>query len=199
MITFPLIEAKNLAQLNECRLSDDQYLELLPGIFADLNYCITPTLRAYAHQSITHEGDILSARSALWIHTGIAPVTLVRGPRTVRLDSKYRNTGPRRRIQSHNILKLGNVFVTDCDRTAVDLLLEDLESGIGYLPSLLRAGARYERMLDCLERIRSVAGKKRVQAVLSQLPSDIFSYNRPNHSDTSLMARPAGVHPSSTP
>lgn len=178
MINFPLIEAKSLADLNQYRFLDDRYLELLPGIFADTNYCINPLLRAYAYQSITHDGDILCSWSALWIHTGYAPIQLIRGPYTVRRDSKYRSTSKRRTIRSEDIHKYGNVLVTNCARTAVDLLLEDLEAGISFLPILLRSGARYEAIMECLNHIHAVAGKKRVQEVLAQLPRDIFRFNQ---------------------
>lgn len=178
MAEFPTIEAKNLADLNDFRFRSDHFVELSSGrYFALLEYCSSAQFRASAYKSLIHPGDILTQYSALWIHTGLVTPQLAQGPFVVRRDSRHRTSCSRRKIPVYHTVTLAGVELMSVDRTVVELLVADLESGISNLPKLVRAGATYDGVENVAKEIHSVPGKRRLQAILRQLPRDIFIFN----------------------
>lgn len=165
---FPLIAAKNFNDLNHFRGHHQYYLELPDNHFVAYRDVYSSNLRALALAQLMQPHDILIGVSALWLHTGFVAGAM--GELSLaRIDGRKRNGVVRKKIPSNHLMQVENVAATTPSRTALDLLLQDLELGITALPKLIRVGSDILQIQQIALQMTGVPGINRVRSVLRQL------------------------------
>ena len=165
---FPLLAAKNFNDLNHFRGHHQYYLELPNNHFVAYRDVYSPSLRALALAQLMQPQDILIGVSALWLHTGFVADTMSELS-LARIDGRKRNGIVRKKIPSNHLMQVENVAATTPSRTALDLLLQDLELGITALPKLIRVGSDILQIQQIALQMTGVPGINRVRSVLRQL------------------------------
>ncbi|MFP7696062.1 hypothetical protein [Trueperella sp. LYQ143] len=130
--------------------------------YVGVDLCRTPAGRARL-LALRLPGAIFIRDSALWIHTGWHTSSFATGQHVAHTASTLR---------ADEIITVGGQQVTCLERTAIDLLIHDEESGLGYLCLLIRAGARLSDVTQHAEQIH-IHGIRRVRRLLNQLPPDL--------------------------
>ncbi|VEI12474.1 hypothetical protein [Trueperella bialowiezensis] len=123
-----------------------------------VDLCHSSTMRG-GIIAMRHRDKIVRAEAALWIHTGLTSVRLAN---TVDVMKK---------ADPVDVVTIGGQQLTSLERTALDLLIKDPESGIGYMGVLIRAGARLEKIKERAHAL-SLAGILRARSILNQLPAN---------------------------
>lgn len=165
---YPLITARCLSELNHFRAHHQYYLELPENHFVAYRDVYCAGLRALALAQLINPADILVGKSALWLHTGFVP-TLMREITTARIDGRKHTGTVRKKIAEHHLMQIENVVTTTPARTAVDLLLVDLELGITALPKLIKAGTNISQIQCIAAEMSNSQGINQVRSVLRQL------------------------------
>lgn len=166
---YPLECAHNLAELNHYRINREYYLELPHEYFVPFSRLYSPEARILALQNFLIPGDILIGKSALWVHTGFISNNKLAEITIARADGRKRKNASRKRIPNSHLDLIAEIKITNLARTAIDLLLADLEFGITALPKLIRTGTNIPEIQNLAEKMNGHQGISRVRSVLAQL------------------------------
>lgn len=171
-MVFPIIEATSLTQRNEIANAPYIGVRLAGDTAVAHQWCMTPNMRAYAIKQLNPGDFTATHETALWIHTGIATLALERTLQFAQPTSS-RIAGARRMfVPDEHIMRIAGQQLTTPERTAVDLLLANIETGITYLRELIShcPSMTLSTTLNCACTVRSKKDIGRVRRILAQIP-----------------------------
>lgn len=171
-MAVPFLKAQTLAELNEFAHAPYVGARLPDGVIVPQEWCAMPQMRGYVMSELRPYPSVIATHeSALWIHTGIATLALERALSFAHLHDSQKAGARRESIPRNHIMQIGSQHVTTPERTAVDLLTANTDSGVAYLASLLRAFPRLslDAVQECAWQIRSKKHIGRVRQLLDQL------------------------------
>ncbi|WP_353066895.1 hypothetical protein [Arcanobacterium hippocoleae] len=183
---YPLAYAHDLAALNHYRAYPEYYFELPEKHFAAYAAISSPALRALAIQPFISREDVLIQASALWLHTGYTHANMLRKVDVAATNRHQKKNTIRRIIPNNHLTRIADVKVTSLERTAIDLLLSDLELGICAIPKLIRCGTNIAKIHSFSENMHGKQGIGKVRSVLTQLREVRSLKQLENLSSTSL-------------
>ncbi len=159
-MTLHIFEPANLAERNAGHLLAREGLMVdIGGVgLVGVDLCRSPAARGRI-LSLKVPTKILHSESALWVHTGLHTPALSQGLNVSR------------EITPGDVVVIGGLKITSLERTALDLLIRDEESGIEYMCALIRAGTSVDKIY-ALATERSLSGIVHVRTILKQLPPD---------------------------
>ncbi|MCI5826077.1 MAG: hypothetical protein MR006_05380 [Arcanobacterium sp.] len=166
-----LFTATALADRNEFANAPYIGAEIAKQYFVPARWCTSATLRGYAIHSIVAGDAVATHETALWIHTGQATPALARGLALADHANNKHGQARRSSIPAADCTHAGGQRFTTAERTAVDLLLRDITTGIPYLLSLLREYPALDiaAVQECAGRMRVARGIRTVREALAQL------------------------------
>lgn len=122
--------------------------------------------------SLAAEPDSVAIEgTALWIYTGIHTLSLESSLSFARRHRRA-SASVRRRFDDVDICVMSGLTITTPERTAIDLLRKDAESGLGHLFALIRSGANFASISARAKELYGVPGMQRARKILRQLPDD---------------------------
>ncbi len=169
MHKFGVYKATTLAQRNEFQLLQEYYYELAENYFVQKDFAHNPQMRGYALSSILSPGDIAVTHTAYWLYTGKISPPLKQKYYIARQDARHKAAGIRRRFQSQDLQIIGGQQITSLERTALDLLLLDLETGMDYLWELLPVGTSIKQIYTYSKNRKGLNNMQIINQVLAQL------------------------------
>ena len=171
-MVFPILEATSLAQRNEIANAPYIGVRLAGDKAVAHQWCMTAAMRAYAIAQLNPGDFTATHETALWIHTGIATPALERSLHFAHPTSSRIAGAARMFVPRDHTMSIAGQKLTTPERTAVDLLLANVETGITYLRELILhcPGTTLETTLSCARTVRSKKDIGQVRSILAQLP-----------------------------
>ena len=170
-MVYPILETTSLAQRNEIANAPYIGVRLAGDKAVAHQWCTTPSMRAYAIKQLNSGDFTATHETALWIHTGIASLALERTLHFAQPTSSRIAGANRMFVPDQHTMSIAEQKLTTPERTAVDLLLADIETGITYLRELIAhcPSMTLSSTLDCAHTVRSKKDIGRVRCILEQL------------------------------
>ncbi len=162
---------------NELQNHAAHFLEFPQNYFADLRKLHSPATRILAVREFIKPQQCIIAQTALWIYTGYYCKTTFLPLRLANIHANASSSVKRRRYSTTEVQNIAGSIITTPERTALDLLLADIPSGIGYLCKLLRSGADFSQVLQQAQNLRGVKSSAQVVNVLQQIRTSICPQN----------------------
>ncbi|MDD7465828.1 MAG: hypothetical protein PUK59_06310 [Actinomycetaceae bacterium] len=166
-----ILTPSSLADRNE--LANASYIgaRIADTYFVPARWCDSATMRGYVMSCITTRTSVVTHETALWIHTGRTTLALERGLSIADSSNNTHGRSHRSFVAAADTVSCGSQILTTPERTAVDLLLRDIPTGISYLLEIARAypQLRLAAVQKCAYAMSSVRGIRRVRDVLTQL------------------------------
>ena len=158
-------------------LESQQLAILLGGLgWVGRDLCRTVQQRALLISHAARTKDIATKHTALWVHTGITTLQLSReqsffGADDARPDGQRSHSAAP--IPPVDLVRIGRLTLTTPERTALDLMATDIETGMGAALALIRSGVSLHALRSRADALRRITGMKRVRQVLAQIPDSI--------------------------
>lgn len=170
----PIMQATSLAEVNEFANAQYAGAQLPEGRIVPAQWCTSAQMRGYVISELAKAGYVATHETALWIHTAHATVALSRALHFASSTARIRAGVDRVRIPAQYVTRLGTQLTTTPARTCVDLLAQDIASGIEYLLITLRTcpDCQLADVRACAQEMSAPPGIGTVRRVLAQLPND---------------------------
>ncbi|MCI6573587.1 MAG: hypothetical protein PT944_00655 [Actinomycetaceae bacterium] len=166
-----ILTPTSLADRNE--LANAPYIGacIARSYFVPARWCDSAAMRGYVTSCIAAQHSVATHETALWIHTGRATPALERGLAIADSTNNTHGRSRRSHIPPSDIVTCGSQRLTSPERTAVDLLMQDIPTGISYMLDIARAypAMALAAVQRCAWSMSSARGIRRVRAVLDQL------------------------------